>query len=100
MIEALKLATEATRRAEPSRTTRPAARPHSPIVFELDEECQLIASDPHGAVYGVGATEDEAVADFEYALTEHLLFLREHRDELSPRLEAQLYSLERLFPDH
>jgi predicted RNase H-like HicB family nuclease len=100
LIEVLKLAVETTRRAPGSRSTRPAALPHSPIVFEFDEDGQYIASDPRGAVYGVGPTESEAVADFERALTEHLAFLREHRDELSPRLESQLHMLERLFPDH
>ena len=99
LVEALKLAVEATRQTEPSRSTRPAARPHSPIVFEFDEDGQFIVSDPYGAVYGVGGTESEAVADYDRALTEHLQFLREHRDELSRRLEGQLRMLERLFPD-
>lgn len=67
------------------------------VVVEIDDDDCYIASDVLGAVYGAGASESEALADYYRALDEHLAFLR--ANELHPRLEHQLAALERLFPD-
>ena len=70
---------------------------NQPVAVEIDEDDCYIASDVLGAVYGAGASESEALADFYRALDDHLRFLRSH--ELHPRLERQLVALERIFPD-
>lgn len=70
---------------------------NQPVVVEADDQECYIASDVLGAIYGAGASESEALADFYRALDEHLRFLRSN--ELHPRLERQLAALERLFPD-
>ena len=77
-----------------------AARPPSasPISIVNDPAGQFIIEDNLGAVYGVGATPQEAVADFYRALDRRLSFLRTHRPQLHPGLLRELSALERLFP--
>ncbi len=79
----------------PSTARPPSA---SPISIVNDPTGQFIAEDNLGAVYGVGATPQEAVADFLVALDERLSFLRTHRHQLHPGLLRELGALERLFP--
>jgi hypothetical protein len=82
-------------------TARVRERPASgPVVVEVDPEGVWIMQDMIGAVYGAGGTLDEARAEFEAALDDHLHYLRAHRDELDERLQRQLPVLERLFPGH
>jgi hypothetical protein len=77
----------------------PAPRPlRSPISVIVDIGGQFVAEDTIGAVYGVGATSQEAVADFYQALDRRLAFLRTHRAQLHSRLLRELGALERLFP--
>lgn len=68
------------------------------LVLEVDDQGTYVVRDLLGAVYGAGATPQEARAEFEAALDDHLRFLRERFDELHPRLQKQLAALERLFP--
>ncbi len=72
--------------------------PVGAIVAEVGEEGTYVVRDLLGAVYGAGATPQEARAEFEAALDDHLRSLRERYDELHPRLQAQLALLEKLFP--
>jgi hypothetical protein len=64
----------------------------------VDSGGQFIAEDTLGAVYGVGATPQEAIADFYRALDRRLAFLRTHQAQLHPELLQELGALERLFP--
>jgi hypothetical protein len=97
--------------ASPSSPTGAEARPiflshqaptrpplPSPISVIVDTGGQFVAEDAIGAVYGVGATPQEAVADFYRALDRRLAFLRAHRAQLHPGLLRELGALERLFP--
>jgi hypothetical protein len=89
-------------RARPISITsdKAPARPSrsSPISIIVDTGGQFVAEDAIGAVYGVGATPQEAVADFYQALDRRLAFLRTHRAQLHPGLLRELGALERLFP--
>jgi len=69
-----------------------------PISVIVDTGGQFVAEDAIGAVYGVGATPQEAVADFYLALDRRLAFLRTHQAQLHPVLLRELGALERLFP--
>jgi hypothetical protein len=70
----------------------------SPLGVSIDEYGQFVVQDVIGAVYGVGATAPEAVADFNAVLTKHMMFLRSHHDEVHADLQRQLLVLESLFP--
>lgn len=74
-------------------------RASSPISLTVDELSNYIAQDVLGAVYGVGRTPAEAMADFDSALDTEFAFLRSNRQQLSPKLLRRLARLERLFPD-
>lgn len=81
-------------------SARSPARPSgvSAISVVNDVDGQFVAEATVGAVYGVGATPQEAVADFLLALDERMSFLRTHRSQLHPGLLRELGALERLFP--
>jgi hypothetical protein len=70
----------------------------SPISLIVDTGGQFVAEDTVGAVYGVGATPQEAIADYYQALDRRLAYLRTHRAQLHPRLLRELGALEGLFP--
>jgi len=74
--------------AEPSR---------GPIVVERAEDGAFIAHDVLDAVYGVGSTQAEALAEFQEMLDSHLAYLRRTFDRLDPSLRRQLALLQRLF---
>ena len=71
---------------------------HSALTVEQDDDGQYVIADILGAVYGVGASVEEAKEDFNVALRDHLRFLREHLAELSEGLRDQLVALQKLFP--
>lgn len=70
----------------------------SAVSMTADSEGAFVAQDILGAVYGVGPSPAEAMADFHAALDDHLSYLRINRDALHPNLVEQLAHLEALFP--
>jgi hypothetical protein len=83
-------------RFEPANRIR--QRPKvSPISILYDPHGQYVVQDLLGATHGVGATAEEAVADFFLSLDEHLAFLRANQARLHPGLLHQLSQLQRLF---
>jgi len=70
--------------------------PYSGLVFEVGDG-QVIASDPVGVAFGCGASNAEAVAEWEERAREHLADLRENEHRLHPRMAVQLEYLRRLF---
>jgi hypothetical protein len=68
------------------------------LFFEVDPEGTHLVRDALGAVYGAGSSFDEARAEYDAALDDHLRLLRARRDALSGKLRRQLEALEELFP--
>lgn len=73
-------------------------RPSSGPLTATRVEDDCIVSDLLGAVYGAGASYDEARANYMDALDAHLVFLRAREGVLHPRLRRELEVLTRLFP--
>jgi predicted RNase H-like HicB family nuclease len=71
---------------------------YGPVVLEQDAEGTYVFRDIVGAVYGAGGTPDEARAEFEAALGDHLRFLRQNLEAVDERLRRELAVLEKLFP--
>jgi len=63
------------------------------VTLERDDSCFLLRSEGSG-VYGVGTTENAAVADFESMLLERFEILSESPEMLSCRLADQLRHLQ------
>lgn len=60
------------------------------LTVELIEQSDILVSDSVMHLYGVGATLEEALADYESMLLEHHEHLRENAHRLAPRLRQQL----------
>ena len=80
------------------RTAVSRARPTSGALTVTQSGAEVLVSDLLGAVYGVGRSHDEALADYWRALDTHLAFLRAREGVLHPRLRRELEVLIRLFP--
>lgn len=72
---------------------------HIVTVGQCEETGEYLASDQRSTVYGVGPTQELALADYWSTMQDELLWLEEHEDALGPILIDELAAIRQILKE-